>query len=166
MNAFVSACEREMAGFMNSWKDGVPPSVPDRVTMIKAKRSLDVRPVLPLTSILEKENIMSSSPLGHDHLELLPNDLFRPLGAFEELFCLFDQQFPTNGALAAQIPATRPSSSGVSRLMRYSNVTRCSLPALTQFNRVPHFRRVIGPHVPLRVVISPLPGGSGRSPKR
>ena len=36
-------------------------------------------------------------------LELLSDDFLRSLGAFEELFCLFDQHFPTNGALAAKI---------------------------------------------------------------
>jgi hypothetical protein len=51
----------------------------------------------------EKENIMSSTSLERQPLELLPSDLLRPLGAFEELDCLFDQHFPINGALAAQI---------------------------------------------------------------
>ena len=46
---------------------------------------------------------MSSTPLTRQHLEVLPSNLRRSLGAFEELFCLFDQHFPTNGALAAQI---------------------------------------------------------------
>src|ERR1700704_1314165 len=46
----------------------------------------------------------TSTSLEFQPLELLPGDLLlRPLGAFEELFCLFDQRFPTNGALAAQI---------------------------------------------------------------
>ena len=46
---------------------------------------------------------MSSTSPEHQPLERLPRDLLRPLGAFEELFCLFDQHFPTNHALAAQI---------------------------------------------------------------
>jgi len=46
----------------------------------------------------------TSTSLEFQPLELLPGDLLlRPLGAFEELFCLFDQRFPTNGAVAAQI---------------------------------------------------------------
>jgi hypothetical protein len=58
---------------------------------------------------------MSSTSLERQPFELLPSDLLRPLGAFEELFCLFDQHFPTNGALAAKSPATQPSSSGAMR---------------------------------------------------
>ena len=46
---------------------------------------------------------MSSTSLELRPLELQSSDLLRPLGAFEELFCLFDQHFPTNHALAAQI---------------------------------------------------------------
>src|ERR1700756_471680 len=45
-------------------------------------------------SNLEKECIMSSTSLERQPLELLPSDLLRPLGAFEELFSLFDQHFP------------------------------------------------------------------------
>ena len=45
---------------------------------------------------------MSSTSLERESLELLPSDRLRPLGAFEELFSLFDQHFPTDGALAAQ----------------------------------------------------------------
>ena len=52
---------------------------------------------------------MSSTSLELQPVELLPGDLLRPLGAFEELFCLFDQHFPTNHALAAKSPATQPS---------------------------------------------------------
>jgi hypothetical protein len=46
---------------------------------------------------------MSSTSLELQPVELLPGDLLRALGAFEEILCLFDQHFPTNGALAAQI---------------------------------------------------------------
>ena len=45
----------------------------------------------------------TSTSLEFQPLELLPGNLLRPLGAFEEIFCLFDQRFPTNGALAAQV---------------------------------------------------------------
>jgi hypothetical protein len=46
---------------------------------------------------------MSSTSLECQRLEFPRSDLLRPLGAFEELFCLFDQHFPTNHAVAAQI---------------------------------------------------------------
>jgi hypothetical protein len=125
--------------------------------IINAERPLDLRPVLPLTSDLEKDNIMSSRPLGREHLELLPNDLLRPLGAFEELFCLFDQRFPTNGALAAQIAGHTTVQQWREALdavqQRHPLLSAC---IDTTFNRVPHFGRVIGPHIPLRVVISPF----------
>jgi NRPS condensation-like uncharacterized protein len=40
--------------------------------------------------------------------------------------------------------------------MQYSSATRCSPPVSTQrLNRVPHFRRVTGQRIPLRVVTSP-----------
>jgi hypothetical protein len=87
----------------------------------------------------------------------LPNDLLRPLGAFEELFCLFDQQFPTNGALAAQIAGYTTVQQWREALdavqQRHPLLSAC---IDTTFNRVPHFRRVMGPHIPLRVVISPF----------
>src|SRR5215469_5113871 len=99
---------------------------------------------------------MSSTSIARTHVELLPSDLLRPLGAFEELFWLFDQQFPNNGALAAQI-------SGHTSVQQW----RDALDALQQrhpllsagidttFNRVPHFRRVASQRIPLRVITSP-----------
>jgi len=98
---------------------------------------------------------MSSTSLELQPLELLPGDLLRPLGAFEELFCLFDQDFPTNGALAAQItghttvPQWRDALDAVQQ--RHPLLSVC---IDTTFNRVPHFRRVIGQRIPLRVVTS------------
>ena len=100
---------------------------------------------------------MSSTSLECQRLEFPRSDLLRPLGAFEELFCLFDQHFPTNHAVAAQI-------SGHTTVQRW----REALDALQQrhpllsacidttFNRVPYFRRIIGLRIPLRVVASPL----------
>jgi hypothetical protein len=99
---------------------------------------------------------MSSTSLELQPLELLPGDLLRPLGAFEELFCLFDQRFPTNGALAAQI-----TGHTTVRQWRYAlDAVQQRHPLLsacidTTFNRVPHFRHVTGQHIPLRVVTSP-----------
>jgi hypothetical protein len=99
---------------------------------------------------------MSSTAIELRPFLLQPRDLLRPLGAFEELFCLFDQSFPTNSALAAQI-------SGHTTVQQW----RDSLDAVqrrhpllsaridTTFNRVPHFRRVTGHRIPLRVVTSP-----------
>ena len=99
---------------------------------------------------------MSSTSLELQRLELLPSDLLRPLGAFEELFCLFDQHFPTNHALAAQITGHttvrqwRDALGAVQQ--RHPLLSAC---IDTTFNRVPHFRRVTGQRIPLRVVTSP-----------
>jgi hypothetical protein len=98
---------------------------------------------------------MSSTSLELQSLELLPSDLLRPLGAFEELFCLFDQHFPTNGALAARITGHttvkqwRDALDAVQR--RHPLLSAC---IDTTFNRVPHFRRVTGQRIPLCVVTS------------
>src|SRR5260370_14154709 len=99
---------------------------------------------------------MSSTSLELQPLELLSSDLLRPLGAFEELFCLFDQHFPTNGALAAQITGRTTVQQWRDALdavqQRHPLLSAC---IDTTFNRVPHFRRVIGQRIPLRVVTSP-----------
>jgi phthiocerol/phthiodiolone dimycocerosyl transferase-like enzyme/condensation domain-containing protein len=99
---------------------------------------------------------MSSTSLELQPLELLPSDLLRPLGAFEELFCLFDQQFPTNGALAAQITGHTTVQQWRDALdavqQRHPLLSVC---IDTTFNRVPHFRRVAGQRIPLRVITSP-----------
>ena len=99
---------------------------------------------------------MSSTSLELQPLELVPRDLLRPLGAIEELFCLFDQHFPTNHALAAQITGHIT----VQRWHDALDAVQQRHPLLsaridTTFNRVPHFRRVTGQHIPLRVVTSP-----------
>lgn len=100
---------------------------------------------------------MSSTSLEHRPLELLPGDLLRPLGAFEELFCLFDQHFPTNGALAAEITGHTTVQQWRDALdavqQRHPLLSAC---IDTTFNRVPHFRCVIGQRIPLRVVTSPF----------
>jgi hypothetical protein len=100
---------------------------------------------------------MSSTSLERQPLELLSGDLLRPLGAFEELFCLFDQRFPTNGALAAQITGHTTVEQWRDALdavqQRHPLLSAC---IDTSFNRVPHFRRVIGQRIPLRVVTSPF----------
>ena len=99
---------------------------------------------------------MSSTTLELRPLAVPPCDLLRPLGAFEELFCLFDQCFPTNHALAAQISGHstvqqwRDALDAVQR--RHPLLSAC---IDTTFNRVPHFRRVAGQPIPLRVVTSP-----------
>src|SRR5258708_6802925 len=99
---------------------------------------------------------MSSTSLELQSLALMPGDLLRPLGAFEELFCLFDQHFPTNGALAAQVaghttvPQWRDALDAVQQ--RHPLLSAC---IDTTFNRVPHFRRFTGQRIPLRVVTSP-----------
>ena len=99
---------------------------------------------------------MSSTSLELRPLELLPADLLRPLGAFEELFCLFDQHFPTNGALAAQITGHTTVQQWRDALdavqQRHPLLSAC---IDTTFNRVPHFRHVAGQRIPLRVVTSP-----------
>jgi hypothetical protein len=98
---------------------------------------------------------MSSISLELQPLELLPGDLLRPLGAFEELFCLFDQYFPTNGALAAQISGHTTVQQWRDALdalqQRHPLLSAC---IDTTFNRVPHFRRVAGQRIPLCVVTS------------
>jgi Condensation domain len=99
---------------------------------------------------------MSSTSHELQRLELMPGDLLRPLGAFEELYCLFDQDFPINGALAARITGYtsvqhwRDALDAVQR--RHPLLSAC---IDTIFNRVPHFRRVAGQRVPLRVITSP-----------
>ena len=81
--------------------------------------------------------------------------LLRPLGALEELFCLFDQYFPTNHALAAQITGHTTVQQWSDALdavqQRHPLLSAC---IDTTFNRVPHFRRVTGQRIPLRVVAS------------
>jgi hypothetical protein len=103
-----------------------------------------------------KERILSSTSRELRPLELLPGDLLRPLGAFEELFCLFDQYFPTNGALAAQITGDTTVQQWRDALdavqQRHPLLSAC---IDTTFNRVPHFRRVAGQRIPLRVATSP-----------
>ena len=100
---------------------------------------------------------MSSTLHEFEPLEFQLSDLLRPLGAFEELFCLFDQCFPTNGALAAQITGHttvrqwREALDAVQQ--RHPLLSAC---IDTTFNRVPHFRHVTGSSIPLRVVTSPL----------
>ena len=99
---------------------------------------------------------MSSTFLELRPLTLQPSDLLRPLGAFEELFCLLDQHFPTNGALAAQITGHTTIQQWRDALdvvqQRHPLLSAC---IDTTFNRVPHFRRVTGQRIPLRVVTSP-----------
>jgi hypothetical protein len=100
---------------------------------------------------------MYSSSLDLQPLELWSGDLLRPLGAFEELFCLFDQYFPTNGALAAQITGHTTVQQWHDALdamqRRHPLLSAC---IDTTFNRVPHFRRVTGQRIPLRVITSPF----------
>jgi len=99
---------------------------------------------------------MSSTSLELQPLELSPRDLLRPLGAFEELFCLFDQHFPTNHAFAAEITGHTSDRQWRDALdavqQRHPLLSAC---IDTTFNRVPHFRRVTGQRIPLRVVTSP-----------
>jgi hypothetical protein len=99
---------------------------------------------------------MSSSSLELRTFALQPSDFLRPLGAFEELFCLFDQYFPTNGALAAQITG----HTTVQQWRDALDAVQQRHPLLTALidttsNRVPHFRRVRGQRIPLRVMTSP-----------
>jgi hypothetical protein len=106
---------------------------------------------------ITKENFMSSTSFDRQHLDLLPGHLLRPLGAFEELFCLFDQHFPTNGALAAEIAGHTTIQQWRDAL--YATQQRHPLLSAcidTTFNRVPHFCRVPGKRIPLRVVTSSL----------
>jgi NRPS condensation-like uncharacterized protein len=106
---------------------------------------------------MEKESIMSSTSLEVQPFELLSGDLLRPLGSFEELFCLFDQHFPTNGALAAQITGRTSIQQWRDALdavqQRHPLLSAC---IDTTFNRVPYFRRVHGRRIPLRVITSPF----------
>jgi len=98
---------------------------------------------------------MSSTSLQLRPLEIQSSDLLRPLGAFEELFCLFDQSFPINGALAAQITGHTTGQQWRDALyavqQRHLLLSAC---IDTTYNRVPHFRRVTGQRIPLRVVTS------------
>jgi hypothetical protein len=98
---------------------------------------------------------MSPSSIERQRLTPVPGNLLRPLGAFEELFCLFDQHFPTNHALAARITGHTTVQQWCDAL----NVVQQRHPLLsacidTTFNRVPHFRHVPGQCIPLRVVTS------------
>src|SRR5260370_1819538 len=107
----------------------------------------------------------TSTSLEFQPLKLPPGDLLlRPLGAFEELFCLFDQHFPTNGALAAQITGHTTVQQWRNALdavqQRHPLLSAC---IDTTFNRVPHFRRVIG-HEGVQIGTAFLPcAGSGAS---
>jgi NRPS condensation-like uncharacterized protein len=100
---------------------------------------------------------MSSTSLALQPLEVLRSDLLRSLGAFEELFCLFDQLFPTNHALAAQITGHTTVEQWRDALdavqQRHPLLSAC---IDTAFNRVPYFRRVSSERIPLRVVTSPF----------
>jgi hypothetical protein len=99
---------------------------------------------------------MSSAYLELRPFLLQPRDLLRPLGAFEELFCLFDQSFPTNGALAAQISGhttVQQWRDALDAVQRRHPLLSARID--TTFNRVPHFRHVTGHRIPLRVVTSP-----------
>jgi Condensation domain len=99
---------------------------------------------------------MSSTSVELQPLELLTSDLLRPLGAFEELFCLFDQHFPTNHALAAQITGhttVRQWCDALDAVQQRHPLLSAYIDST--FNRVPHFRRVTGQRIPLRVVTSP-----------
>ena len=99
---------------------------------------------------------MSSTSHELQPLELISGDLLRPLGAFEELYCLIDQDFPINGALAAQITEYTTVQQWLDALdavqQRHPLLSVC---IDTTFNRVPHFRRVVGQRIPLRVITSP-----------
>ena len=100
---------------------------------------------------------MSSTFPELQPLEVPPGNLLRPLGALEELFCLFDQHFPTNGAFAAQITGRTTVEQWRDALdavqQRHALLSAC---IDTTFNRVPHFRRVTGQRIPLRVITSPF----------
>ena len=100
---------------------------------------------------------MSSTSLELQPLALQPSDLLRPLGALEELFCLFDQHFPTNGSLAAQITGHTTVQQWRDALdavqQRHPLLSAC---IDTTFNRVPHFRRATSQRIPLRVITSPF----------
>jgi hypothetical protein len=99
---------------------------------------------------------MPLTPQELQPLKPLSGDLLRPLGAFEELYCLFDQHFPVNGALAAEVSGHttvdqwRNALDAIQR--RHPLLSVC---IDTTFNRVPHFRHVAQQHIPLRVVTSP-----------
>jgi Condensation domain len=99
---------------------------------------------------------MSSTSLELQPLAIQRSDFLRPLGAFEELFCLFDQHFPTNHALAAQITGhttVRQWRDALDAVQQRHPLLSAYID--TTFNRVPHFRRVTGQRIPLRVVTSP-----------
>ena len=120
-----------------------------------------------LASNLEKESIMSSTSLELQPVAPQPSDLLRPLGAFEELFCLFDQHFPTNHALAAQITG----HATVQRWHDALDAVQQRHPLLsacidTTFNRAPTF--VASPASASRSawLHRPMPGGNGRLPKK
>jgi hypothetical protein len=86
----------------------------------------------------------------------LTSDILRPLGAFEELYCLFDQHFPIQGALAAEITGhttVRQWRDALDAIQRRHPLLSVSID--TTSNRVPHFRHVAYRHIPLRVVTSP-----------
>jgi hypothetical protein len=99
---------------------------------------------------------MSSTSLELQPLAIQPSDLLRPLGAFEELFCLFDQHFPTNHALAAQITGhttVRQWRDALDAVQQRHPLLSAYID--TTFNRVPHFRSVTDQRIPLRVITSP-----------
>src|SRR5258708_8793606 len=88
----------------------------------------------------------TSTSLEFQPLELLPGDFLHPPGAFEELFCLFDQRFPTNGALAAQIAGHTTVQQWRDALDAVQQRHPLLSAAIdTTFNRVPHLRHVFWP---------------------
>jgi hypothetical protein len=137
-------------------KQSLTVTIPQQTLLIAAQFSYSGESE-SLASNLEKESIMSLTSLELQPIALQPGDFLRPLGAFEELYCLFDQQFPINHALAAQISGYTTVQQWRDALdavqQRHPLLSAC---IDTTFNRVPRFRRVVGQRIPLRVITSPL----------
>jgi hypothetical protein len=110
---------------------------------------------------------MSSTCLELQPFALQSRDLLRPLGAFEELFCLFDQHFPTNHAFAAQITGHTTVQQWRDALDAVQQRHPLLSAAIdTTFNRV--LTSAVSPDSTSHSawLHRPMPGGSGRLPKK
>ncbi len=82
-----------------------------------------------------------------------PTDIVRPLGAVEEFLWLFDHSSPKHFCLIAEVTGRTTVSdwrTALDALQERHPMLSVSID--TTYNRVPHFRKVTGQPIPLRVV--------------
>jgi NRPS condensation-like uncharacterized protein len=87
-----------------------------------------------------------------------PIDIVRPLGAIEEFLWLFDLSSPKHFCLIAEVKGRTTVSewrTALDALQERHPILSASID--TTYNRVPHFRTVIGQPIPLRVAEGSTP---------